>query len=138
MHVEDFEFFNISCVNADDIVSTGATLESVNVFTIIRFQEFVDAASVSFALVSNGLTSGTHNSTLHRKGLAIDIALSEPLRAYNTWKHAVRFFGGVGLYYNSKCYSLHLDMRPTPAFWCASKKNNEKWKYGGIFRDPKS
>lgn len=138
MHVTDFDLYNITCTDKEKIEDTGAKLSDVNVYTIIKLQDFIDESKIDFALIKNGITTGRHSSPLHPKGLAVDIAVITNQKIYIVWKIAIKHFCGVGLYWNGKIYSLHLDMRPRPGYWSGTKNSDGSWKYSGIFLDPKN
>lgn len=138
---QDFIDYNITVATPERIEETGANLRDVNLFTILALQRFYDLINIKIFVLVNGLTSGKHSSTLHSRGLAVDIAFDgKKIDIYFIWKCAIEAgFKGIGIYWNDVAYSMHLDLRKNFGFWSGWKSHREKvWHYGGIFADPRS
>ncbi len=140
MNAKDFTDYGIEKVTAADITGTGAALDSVNLFLILKVDEFAKRCPYPVVLLPNGLTTGIHRSTWHPRGLAVDLAFDvDPatVKIYDLWKLAIECgFTGVGVYWNGTAYSMHLDLRPHVAFWSGRKAQRGRWNYGGVFQDP--
>jgi len=142
MTERDFQDFGITCVTSQNVIGTGAALADVSVFLIIRLQRYADLSGRRFVLLPNGLTSGQHSSSYHKRGMAADISWREAngsLNIYQEWKGLIGAgFGGIGLYFNGTAYSAHVDLRPKLAFWAGWKRHGENiWTMGGLFKDPR-
>ena len=130
--------FNISCVDYDNIVSTGANVGTLNIGFFVKLQRFYDIIGTEFYIMKNGLNSGKHTPDgAHYDCLAGDLAFYVEVDPYKVYKAAVQAgFLGIGVYWNGKVYSFHLDTRASFGSWGA-KKVNGSWQYYGLFRNPK-
>jgi hypothetical protein len=141
MKIKDFADYGIQKVTPEDITGTGAPLDSVNVFLILRAAEFVNRCGLPVVWLPNGLTTGHHQATWHPRGLAWDLAFNTDQRRvkmYDLWKLAIEVgFKGIGIYWNGVAYSMHLDLRPSLAMWGGSKIAGSEWDYFSVFLDPR-
>jgi len=129
MLISDFKDNGIEKFTPDEIVRTGATLASVQVFTMIHLNTFrldIDRATV---LLSNGLTTGDHRARWHPLGFAVDGAFREgdgPVLFKRVLYAALQAgFHGIGIYHNGTAYSFHFDLRPDRAIWVGWKMHGE-------------
>jgi len=136
----------------EEIEATGAKIGDVKFDTIYKLQCVRTQAKRRFVLELNGLTSGTHKSVQHKKGMAVDFELDEKDGPVDFAAHygiillGLAFgFCRVGLYWNGNRYSLHFDTGPEFGFWSAAmvekivnKKKIREWKYFPLFVDPKT
>jgi hypothetical protein len=140
MKVKDFADYGIKNVSPEDITGTGAPLDSVNVFLILRADEFIGRAGLPVVWLPNGLTTGAHRATWHPRGLAWDLAFNcdqKLVKMYELWKLAIECeFKGIGVYWNGIAYSMHLDLRPALSLWGGVKEPGKEWDYFSVFRDP--
>lgn len=141
MKAKDFQDFKIEHIRPQDITATNAPLDSVNLYLVLDLNEFIGRAGVPVVLLGNGLTTGKHRATWHPRGLAVDVAFNcsqDQVKIYDLWKLAIEVgFKGIGLYWNGRAYSMHLDKRPSPlALWGGTKKDGQ-WDYFSVFQDPR-
>ena len=72
---EILEIYGVNCVDWNNIISSGANPEKLNVEMFVKLQKFQNVIQDSFYVVKNGLNSGTHKpGGWHYKSLAVDIA----------------------------------------------------------------
>ena len=93
----------------------------------------------------NGITVGNHYSEEHPAGEAFDIRFDKR-DGIITWRNVKWFikialrvgFRGIGVYWNGKEYSMHLDTRPDFSGWKEKKqKGKRKWIYSDLLSDPR-
>jgi hypothetical protein len=148
MKTRDLRDFELQHVRAQDILATGAPLDSVNLFLAIKVDRFIEATGLPFTFLKNGLTTGIHRASWHPRGLAVDGAFSIDqglVKIYDVWKVAIECgFHGIGLYWNGKAYSVHMDLRPRLSFWGGTKVTKvvngaevREWEYFSVFQDPR-
>lgn len=140
MKAEDFKIHDIRHFSAYEVTKTGASLECVELETILRLDNFRDVLGIPCHLVHNGLTTGEHTAIQHAQGKAVDIiplGLSDYKQAVYT--AILAGFTGIGLYHNGLIYQMHLDLRPFPAMWIGVKKQagTGKWHMFPMIIDPK-
>ena len=126
-----------------EIVGTGAKLKDVKAPTMYKLQKLRRKLKRRIRLLKNGITSGKHNSKRHPNGEAIDFALYanygvvDSIVCYQVVKLALAAgFNGIGVYWNGKAYSFHVDTRPLFTPWGACRKKG-KWVYFNLLKDPK-
>ncbi|MBU2249106.1 MAG: hypothetical protein KKD77_20330, partial [Gammaproteobacteria bacterium] len=131
-------------------------LKDVQYKLIYKLDVFRELIGLPVKLLLNGLTTGDHVAVWHKKGLAVDITIRGEIDLFEAIKSAwVAGFRGVGIYWNGKAYSFHLDLRGAFSLWKAVKdkpigtitntKNGKvtkietgKWIYTSIYVDPKT
>lgn len=149
MLVSDFSKHNIINFTPQEITSTGAKLVDVSVETIIAAQKFREYIRRKVKLLPNGITTGEHKSLAHKLGYAVDVSLfpaDGPVNIHYIFKGAIASgFFGIGIYWNQKQYSLHLEIknkfRQDFAWWLGIKDPGKKifdWQWFSLLRDPKS
>jgi len=142
---KDFKDYQILHIKEKDITSSGADLADINLFFIIALDKFFGTLFVEYGIhaviLFNGLTTGNHKSFTHKRGLAGDIAFAvsaSEMSIYSIWKKAIEAgFKGIGLYWNGVAYSMHLDLRPSLAFWSMRKDETGAWISDSVFKDPR-
>lgn len=130
-----------------EVRATGASLGDVQMWLIKSFQKFRDdltkrvGHNVSVHLLYNGMTTGGHKSKYHPSGEAGDCYLGSEISPSDVFKSALNAgFKGVGIYWNGKIYSYHLDIGEDYRFWVGVKDPDGKkksWTFNGLIVDPK-
>ncbi len=139
----DFSKYNIKNFTPEEIESTGAKLEDVQLETIFKLQYFRNKIKRTIVLLNNGLTSGNHSSKKHPEGLAVDFTFREgdgTISVTEVFKYALEAkFKGIGIYHNQATYSFHFDLRECYGFWSARKEHRAtSWEYDSLIVDPKN
>lgn len=135
------------CLNFSkkEIEATGAKIDDIDFNSFHKLQYFRRSINRRVKFQLNGITSGNHSSEEHKEGKAFDIYFDKrdgivdfgKAKRY-IYAAVVEGFTGIGLYYNGKMYSLHLDCGEKIRRWIAGKKEGEKnWKYFSFVNDPK-
>ena len=141
----DFEIVGVTNFTPKEVRDTGADLDDVQIWTMRTIQRFRDKINeavghkVSVSLLKNGMTTGNHKSPYHPSGEAIDCYLSVEVTTTIAFKCALDAgFKGIGIYWNGKAYSYHLDTGDDFRFWIGIKKPGEKkWTFDALIVDPK-
>jgi len=144
MKSTDFGKHCIDNFTAAEVETTGAALDDVQLKLMIALQAFRILIDRRVGLIRNGMTTGDHKSKEHPLGLAVDgflypddgqIEISDIVKAA-----LAAGFKGMGVYWNMKQFSFHLDLRPDLAFWYGFKDGTNglmgKWTYSSLFVTP--
>jgi len=142
---EDFKKAGVIDFTPKEVRATGAKLCDVQIWTMLTIQRFRDMINeamghnVSVSLLKNGMTTGNHKSPYHPAGTAIDCYLSVEVATTIVFKCALNAgFKGIGIYWNGKAYSYHLDIGDDFRFWIGVKKpGGKKWTFDSLIADPK-
>jgi len=138
MRLQDFEDYAISDFRPWEIARVGTDLKDVQVTVFVLAQKFRDEMDRRVKIIS--LTGGEHKpGSYHYLGRAMDFVLylmDGPVDIYVVFKAALLAgFNGIGIYWNGKRFSFHVDTRSHYTFWCGHKKMNlggereSKWTY---------
>ena len=143
MKEEDFEKHGIIHFSALEVEATGASLADVQVRLMISLQAFRVILDRRVGLVFNGMTTGSHKALEHTAGLAVDGYLypgDGPVAVGDIVKAALTAgFHGIGIYWNGKQFSFHLDLRQDYAFWSGIKSSPQApggWVFDSLFFMP--
>ncbi len=147
MLVTDFKDNNIDNFTPKEVEETGADLKDVKKESIISLQSFRTYIRRRVGLIHNGITTGYHKSLGHPNGFSVDSFLyieDGPVNIHQIFKGALHAgFVGIGIYYNQKMYSLHLEVasmyRKEFAFWVGVKdtsKQIDDWQWFSLLNDP--
>lgn len=146
MHRQDFHDWKIKYFTPEEFESTGAILDHVQLQLALAMDRFRGYMGRPFALIKHGMTTGKHKAPEHATGLAVDgyvPRLDDPhdnIKAEDVFKDALLAgFRGIGVYWNGRIYSFHLDLRPDFSFWTGNKPSPGAgdWKYGKLVNDPR-
>ena len=135
-------FAGICHITAQDVLNTGATLDSVNIRTIQAADAWITLMCRKVVLLHDGLTTGQHESPTHAMGLAVDVAFDDSEGMLDV-SHAVMMavsvgFRGVGVYWNGTAYSMHMDLGMTFRQWAWWKHDAaDAWTKDGLIVDPR-
>jgi len=136
----DFVNCGIKHIYPEDIIDTGATLESVQCETISKLDRLFGMLKVRCHLIKNGITTGQHVAPEHPAGLAVDFWVESGPSHYEILERVLDCgFRGRGLYWNGKILSYHADLREHHASWCWKKKApGQPWtEKGPLIVDPR-
>jgi hypothetical protein len=141
MNEQDFQTYGIIDFTPADIVSTGASLESVDVRMIKILQAFRTPIGKRIGLLYNGLTTGSHRSIEHSSGRAVDFYFLDGLTKDEinpvVWVMIRSGFNGIGVYWNGQAFSFHGDLRENPAAWAGKKSRiDDPWVYNNLYFYP--
>lgn len=119
---------------AAEIEATGARLEDVQFKTFQAMDKFRDLLGRPVHLLPGGITTGSHKSTEHSAGLAVDCYLDGDTDPYFVFKQALNAgFNRVGIYWNGRMYSFHVALGEAYGFWTGLKKlGARQWSYGKL------
>lgn len=132
---EDFNF--IEHFSRIEVECTGANIDDINVDLIHRLDLLRKRCGLPIELVSNGITTGNHNSKGHRTGNAVDVRI----RSVNSSNHALKImlmatsvgFSAIGVYKNSAgFYNFHFEIDKTFRVWGATMKDSGSWDMCGL------
>jgi len=144
MKKSDFKKF-APYFTAKEVTATGAKLKDVNIRLLIALFRLRKLLGRRIKLIKNGMTTGKHKSKEHPDGEAADIAFYikdgeinvDPLHACCM----MAGFKGIGIYHNTRVYSVHLDIGKRFRRWTAVKiksgKKKGQWEYLPFINDPK-
>ena len=132
---DDFHF--IKHFTAEEIMSTGASLASVQYDTIHYLDNVRKMIGKPFRLLRGGLTTGKHSAPEHKQGKAVDFTvdgLTEADVTYLVFTLISCGFRGIGVYRNSiGALSFHADTRAELATWYGTKSIGEQnWTYSKL------
>lgn len=126
-------------ITADEIRSTGSNVEDVDADAFKSVCLLRKELNSPVYFLKNGITTGNHKSKGHPAGKAFDIRVPR-LPFYTVFKAAIDAgFNKIGVYWNGKAYSYHLEAAPYPAFWMGTKEGvgpKYPWKFGKLISDP--
>lgn len=138
----DFKIHHIDNFTPAEVRATGARLRDVQVETFISLQRFREYIRRRVILLENGITTGNHLAPWHPKGKAVDGYLHPkdgPVKPQEIFKGAIHAgFKGIGIYWNQKMFSLHMDLRPNFAWWAGLKdsaKGIYTWQWHTLIVD---
>jgi hypothetical protein len=138
------EQFNlIHHFTAGEVEATGARISDVNFRLLLAYDTYRGILGVPVQFVKDGIITGEHakNPGPHKDGIAGDSCFLKSTPAIETIFRAglQSGFRGIGIYWNGKAYSVHLDLREQFAFWSATKKKDGSWNYGKLLNliDPR-
>lgn len=131
MQARDFE--QVKYFTQQEIESTGANIDDVQYVLIEKLSELREAIDRPIKLQKNGITSGKHSAIEHKAGLAIDFYIAD-LNDYDVVKVILIAseigFKGIGVYWNGRMWSFHLDLRPELKTWLGTKNEpGYAWEY---------
>jgi hypothetical protein len=134
------EFKLIRYFTPEEITSTGATLDSVQLELILAYDKLRKILNMPIYFVYNGFTTGDHKSKYHKSGEAGDSAIPKVKRFQTVFTVALECgFRGIGFYYNenTKTFSFHLDVGKEYRQWKAiKKKGSQVWTYSDLILAP--
>ena len=142
MILSDFETHAIHHFTPEEIEKTGARVQDVTVTLFSHMEQLRRRLGRRIILLKNGLTTGSHKSPEHPSGRACDFYFLEKDGHINPSTMVYSFlhvgFYGIGVYWNGKTFSFHVDLRGDYTFWAGVKKPRAKnWKYTNLIMDPK-
>ena len=131
--------------SAKEITDTGANIAGIDYYSFKCLNSFRIEINRGVYFQEDGINSGAHDSKQHPEGKAFDIYFNEKHGAitYEVIKQYFYIalacgFRRIGIYWNGKMYSMHLDTGPEYGFWIAAKGNKIKsWVYKPFLNDPK-
>jgi hypothetical protein len=143
MKIEDFA--TIKHFKPAEITATGANIADIQKELIVAYDKFRELIGRPIHLIKDGITTGNHKAPEHGEGKAGDCwidgaELPDPLVLACAIKAGFR---GIGIYWNQKQKSYHLDLRADYTFWNAKKSvprnafEKTVWIYGKLLQDPK-
>lgn len=132
---------------SQEIEATGASLQDVQIETILALDKFRFSIGRKVLLAFNGLTTGNHSSHEHKLGLAVDVYLDKSEGNVDNWAMTRAYvfeaikagFTGIGVYWNGVQYSFHFDLGAI-RLWAGVKSAPGKtnWSYKTLLIDPRS
>lgn len=126
-------------ITADEIRATGSNVEDVDYSAFDSVCQLRKELNSPIYFIKNGITTGNHKSPGHPAGKAFDIRVPR-LPMYAVFKAAIGSgFNKIGVYWNGKAYSYHLEVAPSPAFWMGTKPEpgpKHGWKFNTLIKDP--
>ena len=127
------DFVNIKYFTSNEIEATGANIKDVQYELIHSLDRLRVLIGKPIKLQFNGLTTGKHKAKEHPNGLACDIYIID-LSAEDAVKVSLMAasvgFRGIGIYWNGKMWSFHLDLRKTFTTWYGGKPlPGYSWNY---------
>ena len=84
------------------------------------------------------MTTGNHKSPGHKAGKAYDVRVPKST-SYDVFKMAIKAgFKKIGVYWNGKTYSYHLEDSDDVAFWTGKKPapGVGEWAFGQLISNP--
>jgi len=130
------DFVLIKYFTALEIKCTGAKLGEVDYNLIHSLDRVRHMFDKPIHLCVNGLTSGEHQSELHRQSKAVDFYvkdISDTEIVKLCLIGASIGFTDFGVYDNgSGVYSFHFALGKELKTWVGSKTANTNWKYSGL------
>lgn len=115
-----------------EITSTGGTLEGLSYELFQRLDKLRERICSPINILKGGLNSGKHinNNDVHSQGLACDF-VTKHSSITGVFRAALDSgFLGIGIYWNGRTYSFHVDIRKYQAFWFGVKDApGKEWEY---------
>ena len=142
MKLREFEDYGITDFTPREVSAVGSHIKDLQLSLMVaaqRFREDLDRRVKILSLTGGGHVAGSY----HYMGRAMDVFLyakDGEILIGDVFKAALNAgFNGVGIYWNGKCWSFHLDVRSKLGFWSAYKKKDErKWTYIPLTLDVKT
>lgn len=140
MRVSDFRDYGITDFKPAEITRTGSRVSDVQLQVMTSAQAMRERLGRRVKPIS--FTGGKHSAnSYHYLGRAMDFVLyaqDGEIVIADVFKAAVNAaYNGVGIYWNGKMWSFHVDTRSAFGFWSATKKKGQrKWTYFPLSLDP--
>ena len=126
-------------ITADEIRSTGSNVADIDSGAFESMCKLRKDLDSPIYFIVNGMTTGRHKSKGHPEGKAMDVRIPR-LPFYTVFKAAIAAgFNKIGVYWNGKAYSYHLEVSPYPAFWMGTKSGvgpKYPWTFSKLIKDP--
>lgn len=117
-----------------EVERTGANFLDVDPYSYGLLNCMRERLGIPMYLIRNGITTGKHRARQHAQGKAFDFHLNgkgTPDRVVYAALHAG--FRGIGVYWNGRAHSYHVDTRENYTFWKAERVGPD-WVYKPVYR----
>ena len=134
--MKPIDFIHIRHFTLEDVHDSGADLDGVQYDTIYNLDRLCEMYGRPISILRNGLNSGSHASTEHRDGLAVDVFVGDINKAAAVklcLMAAACGFSAIGVYLNERgVYSFHFAISKRWRTWRAEKGEDGQWVYSGL------
>lgn len=133
-----FEYGTENVFTKDEIEATGSSLSEIDYSAFCKIVALRKSLNTPIYFIKNGITTGSHKSPGHLEGKAFDVRIPRA-SSYDVFKHSIScHIFRLGIYWNGKSFSYHLEDSPKASFWMGKKEapGVGKWNFEGLIKNP--